>query len=175
MTTCSSKHHREALSCWGTQRSAPPPRGCLHSAPWGCWWESEHCHLSASRRHTGRTSGNARQRKAGRPVPAEIPDGHTLPPPAGRWKTPGRRRRSLRGTKENFNSEYCFGWMLKIWKWTLECLDFNNKIWLAHLANLRWTVFSISLKIKLKEKHKNSTEGFSQRIPLYSWMSLVKS
>lgn len=115
MTTCSSKHHREALSCWGTRRSAPPPRGCLHSAPWGCWWESERCHPSASRRHTGRTSGNARRRKAGRPVPAELPDGHTLPPPAGRWKTPRRRRRSLRGTKENFNSEYCFGWMLKIW------------------------------------------------------------
>lgn len=36
ITTCSSKHHREALSCWGIRKSAPPPQGCLHSAPWGC-------------------------------------------------------------------------------------------------------------------------------------------
>lgn len=69
--------------------------------------------------------------------------------------------------------------LVECWKFEnecWECLDFNRKIWLAHLANLRWTVFSIDLKIKLKEEHKNSTEGFSQRIARFHCTTeLVKS
>lgn len=93
--TCSSKPRRDASSCSGTQTSAPPPRGGLRSAPWGCWWETARCRLSATRRHTGRISGNARRSKDGRPTPTRLPDVCKPLPPGRRRKTPICRRWSL--------------------------------------------------------------------------------
>jgi len=98
--TYSNRRRTDVSSRWGIQMSAPQPRGRPHSALWGCWWETARCRLSASRRRTGRSFGNARRSKDGRPTPTRRPGADTRFPPARRRKTPRRRRRSLRDTPE---------------------------------------------------------------------------
>lgn len=94
--TCSSRLRTGVSSYRGIRTSAPRPQGGLHSASWGYWWGSERCRLSASRRHIGRSSGNARRRKDGRPTPTLQTDVYTRVWPGRRRTTRICRRRSLR-------------------------------------------------------------------------------